>query len=119
VLVELNSDRWKSAVHDALTGTPGLTIWRAQRNADHLSYAKHLTAERKVEEHVAGKGLRTRWETEGRRPNHWLDATALAMAAARTLLDERNPGEAQSAPAARPVIRQTGKAGPIDYRGKW
>jgi len=47
---------------------------------DHLSLAKHLTAETKVEEFVAGKGMVVRWERL-RRQNHWLDALYNACAA--------------------------------------
>jgi hypothetical protein len=47
---------------------------------EHLRFAKHLTAEVKTEEFVAGKGLVTRWERV-RRNNHWLDALYNACAA--------------------------------------
>ena len=40
---------------------------------EHLSLAKHLTAETKTEEFVAGKGVVTRWERL-RKQNHWFDA---------------------------------------------
>ena len=40
---------------------------------EHLSLAKHLTAEIKTEEFVAGKGTVTKWERI-RRQNHWFDA---------------------------------------------
>jgi hypothetical protein len=40
---------------------------------EHLSLAKHLTAETKVEEFVSGKSVVVRWERL-RRQNHWLDA---------------------------------------------
>jgi len=47
---------------------------------EHLSLAKHLTAEQKTEEFVAGKGVVTRWERI-RRANHWFDALYNAFAA--------------------------------------
>src|SRR6478736_6739591 len=47
---------------------------------EHLALAKHLTAEQKVEEFVAGKGIVVRWERK-RRQNHWFDALYNACAA--------------------------------------
>lgn len=40
---------------------------------EHLSFVKHLTAERKIEEFIAGKGVVTRWERVCKN-NHWFDA---------------------------------------------
>jgi hypothetical protein len=47
---------------------------------EHLGFAKHLTAEKRVEEFVAGRGLVSRWEAVNRN-NHYLDALALACVA--------------------------------------
>jgi hypothetical protein len=47
---------------------------------DHLALAKHLTAEAKAEEFVAGKGVIVRWERL-RRQNHYFDALYNACAA--------------------------------------
>jgi hypothetical protein len=67
-------------VHNRLqtpAGQPGgLTLFQAPA-MEHLSFAKHLTAEKRVEEFIAGKGLISRWEAVHRN-NHWLDALALA-----------------------------------------
>lgn len=82
-LVEVNVDKWKSWVHARILtpmDKPGaLTIFSATPN-EHLSFGKHLTAERKVEEFEAGKGLVTRWEAVNKN-NHWLDAMTYACAA--------------------------------------
>jgi len=48
---------------------------------EHLSLAKHLTAETRTEEFVAGKGGVTRWERL-KRNNHWFDALYNACCAA-------------------------------------
>ena len=40
---------------------------------EHLGLVKHLTAEHKIEEFVAGKGVVVKWERL-RRQNHWFDA---------------------------------------------
>jgi phage terminase large subunit GpA-like protein len=82
-LIEINADHWKSQVHARLqtpAGQPGgLTMFKASA-VDHLSFAKHLTAEKAVEEFVAGRGLVTRWE-KVHKNNHFLDALALACVA--------------------------------------
>jgi len=82
-LVEVQADHWKTWLHQRLQ-TPmnqpgGLTLHQAEK-MDHLTFAKHLTAERKTEEFQAGKGLVTRWEILNRN-NHYLDSTCLACVA--------------------------------------
>lgn len=47
---------------------------------EHLALAKHLTAEVKTEEFVAGKGVVEKWERI-RRQYHWLDTLYNASAA--------------------------------------
>jgi len=75
-LLEVDADHWKTWVHQRLStplGSPGaMTLFQALPQ-DHLSLAKHLTAETKVEEFVQGKGMVVRWERL-RRQNHWFDA---------------------------------------------
>lgn len=82
-LAEVNADQWKTWVANRLAtpvGQPGaLTLFRAPPN-DHLAFAKHLTAEVRVDEFVAGRGMVTRWEQK-RKANHWLDAVYNACAA--------------------------------------
>jgi len=56
-----------------------MTLFRAQPQ-EHLALAKHLTAESKTEEFVAGKGVVVKWERL-RRQNHWFDALYNACAA--------------------------------------
>jgi phage terminase large subunit GpA-like protein len=107
-LIEVQSDYWKTWLHLRLQ-TPmnqagSLTLHQAEK-MDHLSFAKHLTAEKKVEEFVAGKGLVTRWEMLNRN-NHYLDSTALAcvaghMAGAR-LMEKTQTRQAPEQPASQP-----------------
>jgi phage terminase large subunit GpA-like protein len=82
-LVEINADYWKTWVHQRLTqplDKPGaLTFYQAPPEM-HLSIAKHLTAEAKTEEFVAGKGVIVKWECI-RRNNHFFDALYYAAAA--------------------------------------
>ncbi len=82
-LVETDADHWKTWVHARLTNPvdkPGaITLFQANPS-EHLALAKHLTAERKTEEFVAGKGVVVKWERL-RRQNHWFDALYNACAA--------------------------------------
>ena len=83
LLAEVNADHWKSWVHQRLTTplneTGAMTIFQSPPH-EHLSLAKHLTAERKTEEFVPGKGVVTKWERI-RKNNHWFDALYNACAA--------------------------------------
>lgn len=93
-IFELDVDHHKSFVHQLLrkavdkegkplpfVGVPGsLTLFRDEPNK-HLTYAKHLVAERRTEEFVPTKGLVTRWQATNKN-NHFLDAETLSAAAA-------------------------------------
>ncbi len=84
LLAEVNADQWKSWAHERLTAPrdkPGaLTLFNAP-SMEHLSFAKHLTAEKQIQEFIAGKGLITKWVRE-KRNNHWFDCLYNACAAA-------------------------------------
>jgi phage terminase large subunit GpA-like protein len=90
VLVEINSDHWKGWLNGRIQtpiGQPGaLTLFGHDLKNDrnrHLSIAKHLTSEKKIEEFVPGKGTVTRWFARNKH-NHKLDASAYACVAAHT-----------------------------------
>jgi Terminase large subunit gpA, endonuclease domain len=95
LLVQANADYWKTWFHQRLTtplDKPGaMTLFKAQA-VEHLSLGKHLTAERKTEEFIAGKGVITKWERI-RRQNHWFDALYNACVAGHAcgvkLVDEK------------------------------
>jgi hypothetical protein len=83
LLAEVDADHWKTWVHQRLS-TPldqsgAMTLFQTNP-AEHLALAKHLTAERKTEEFVTGKGVVVKWERI-RRQNHFLDALYNACAA--------------------------------------
>lgn len=82
-LVEVDADHWKTWVHQRLSTPPGkagaMTLFQAAPQ-EHLALAKHLTAETKTEEFVAGRGVVVKWERL-RRQNHWFDALYNACAA--------------------------------------
>ena len=83
-LVEIDVDHWKSFVHARISvpinGSGALTLFDEPSRLNHLAFAKHLTAERQVEEFVEGRGGVIRWEVI-RENNHWLDALTMAAAA--------------------------------------
>lgn len=119
--VEVQADHWKSWLHLRLQtplDQPGsLTLHQAEK-LDHLSYAKHLTAERKVEEFAAGKGLVTRWEMLNRN-NHWLDSTCLACVAGH-LAGARLISEIEQIPAATPQTSQPSGGGWLSsHKGRY
>ena len=97
-LVEIDADQWKTWVHQRLSCPviePGaMTLYAG---GDHLAFAKHLTAERKIEEFIVGRGTVVKWEAI-RKQNHWLDAVSLACVAGHfcgvRLIDDA-PGEGQ------------------------
>jgi hypothetical protein len=102
-LAEVNADHWKTWGHQRLSapvGQPGaMTLFQAQPK-EHLSFAKHLTAEVKTEEFLSGKGLVTKWERL-RRSNHWFDALYNACAAGHLCGVRRLGAEVDPSPAPR------------------
>jgi phage terminase large subunit GpA-like protein len=105
--VDVDADHWKSWVHQRLhtpIGQPGaMTLFRAAA-FEHMSLARHLTAEHKVESYVAGKGVVVQWERL-RRQNHWLDALYNASAAA-SQCGARLVGRSSPESAPEPAPRQ-------------
>lgn len=80
-LVEIDVDQWKTWVAERLrpqVGSPGaLSLFHVERAIDHLTFGRHLTAERRVTSFEPRKGTVTTWQrTSG--SNHWLDASVLA-----------------------------------------
>lgn len=119
-LVEINADFWKSFVHARLQ-TPagevgGLTLFHASAG-EHLTFAKHLTAEKKVEQFIAGTGTVVRWERVNRN-NHYLDALALACVAGHGV-GERIVVPAPPAAAAAPAPAPPRPASDRDERRGW
>lgn len=82
-VVEINVDHWKSQLHDRLSQPvvePGALLLFSALPREHLSLAKHLTAEAKVQEFEPGKGLVTKFIRKHRN-NHWLDCAGYALPA--------------------------------------
>jgi phage terminase large subunit GpA-like protein len=102
-MLEVRADQWKSWFHARLktpVGQPGaLTL---HSGGDHFGFAKHLVAEKKVDEFVAGKGMVERWDRVNRN-NHFLDSSCLACVAGHAS-GERLIGDAtEQQPAGRPT----------------
>lgn len=96
-LVEIDVDWWKSFIHARLTvplGQPGaLSLFDEPDRREHMSFARHLTAERQVKQFIEEKGEITRWQVI-RANNHWLDALTLCGPAGHLLgvrLGENSP----------------------------
>ncbi|QDV25884.1 Phage terminase large subunit (GpA) [Aureliella helgolandensis] len=108
-LAEVDADHWKTWVHQRLS-TPtsrvgAITLFQASAT-EHLSFAKHLTAEVKTEEFISGKGMVTKWDRK-RKQNHWFDALYNACAAGhycgvRLVEEERRKVPVKPKPAPDP-----------------
>jgi hypothetical protein len=110
-LAEVDADYWKSWVHQRLA-TPvdsagAMTLFQAAPE-EHLALAKHLTAEKKTEQFVAGKGVVTKWERL-RRQNHWFDAIYTACTA----------GSYCGARVVEAVSRTPPPRRPVTFSGGW
>lgn len=98
-LAHVNADAWKTELHTALAlepGSPGSLVLWAGTPGEHDDFGQQITAEKKVETFVQGKGEILSWERI-RRANHQLDANYTAMAAAHyaaaVRLQERSQGQ--------------------------
>lgn len=116
--LEINVDHWKSWIHARLQtpiGRPGaLTLFDSN---DHLGFAKHLTAEKRVEEFVPGEGTVTKW-IQVSRNNHWLDATVYAAVAGHAA-GARLIGEQTAEPKSEPKPESDSSNPLTNYRGRW
>jgi hypothetical protein len=99
-----------------------MTLFKAQL-IEHLSLAKHLTAETKTEEFVAGKGVVVKWERI-RRANHWFDALYNACVAGHAcgvrLVDEQPldpPPDASSRPRREDEVEPSSWL--HSYKDRW
>jgi len=103
--VEVHANYWKSWIHERMR-TPrdqrgALTIFSATER-EHLTFAKHLAAERQVEKHVDGHGMVRVWENTSKRANHLLDALVYACVAGH-LAGWRITSEPRAQQSGQPV----------------
>jgi hypothetical protein len=115
--VEVNADYWKSWLHRRLftkLGMPG--AYTFFEGGDHFSIAKHLTAEKKVEEFQPGTGRVERW-VQVRDANHWGDANMLACVAG-DILGVRDEDEEEVNPDPVIVVPPPVKDFVRSYKGR-
>lgn len=91
-LYHVNTEWWKQWLQERFS-TPtfdvnqqisegSLSLFAAPTDPKrHLSFSHHITAEERQELFIAGRGIQTKWVCKNKN-NHWLDAMALACAAA-------------------------------------
>lgn len=88
LLVHMNSDYWKSELHQRLlmpADEPlAVTLYEAASYSEHSEFARQLTAERQVEKFIEGRGEVVVWERVERN-NHWLDSTYAALCASEAI----------------------------------
>lgn len=83
-VVQLDTDHWKSWVHDRLRGKEGergsMELFAASER-EHNTFTKHLTNEHLREKPVPGFGTVLVWENTAKKPNHYFDSTSYACVA--------------------------------------
>lgn len=108
-LVHVNSDFWKSQLHQRLAmpaDEPGaMTIYESASRLEHREYSEQITAEIQKEHWIDGRGEVIVWERV-RRQNHYLDAGYLSLAAGHFVAAEI---ERQAAPRQRPTLGSMAK----------
>lgn len=93
-LYNFNASFWKAETHRRFTtatrneagllNNGSLSVWSTEDNKEHMTYSHHIVAEVYEERFIGGKGLVKKWVPKHKN-NHWLDATAMALAAAGCL----------------------------------
>lgn len=93
-LYHVHTEYWKQWVHERFNtqtydesnqvNDGSLSLFVHPDKNHHKAFAHHIVAEERREIFVPGKGVQVKW-LEKSRLNHWLDATALACAAAGVL----------------------------------
>ena len=94
-LYNVNTEHWKQWVHERfatetldenhLENAGTLSLFSAPNDRRrHLSFSQHIVSEERRDVFVPGKGIQRTWKVVNRN-NHYLDATALACAAAGCL----------------------------------
>ena len=106
MLVHMNSDHWKSELHQRLLMPAdealALTIYQAASFAEHTEFCKHLTAEKQVEKYIESRGEVIIWERVDRN-NHWLDATYAAVCAGEAMLIHAQRKTASASQGRKPL----------------
>lgn len=90
-LYHVNTEHWKQQVHERFAvqtfnsqnqiNDGSLSLFASEDTKKHLSFSHHIVAEERRDTFIDGKGMVRKW-VQTNKNNHWLDATALALAAA-------------------------------------
>lgn len=90
-LYHVDTEHWKQQVHERFAVQTfddqarfvdgSLSLFASADTKKHLSYSHHIVAEERRDQFIEGKGVVRKW-VQVNKNNHWLDATALALAAA-------------------------------------
>jgi phage terminase large subunit GpA-like protein len=90
LLVHMNSDHWKSELHQRLmmpaSEPMAVTLYDAASFAEHTAWTQHITAERQIEKFIEGRGEVIVWDRVDRN-NHWLDSTYAALCAGEAVVN--------------------------------
>jgi len=117
LLVHVNSDRWKSELHQRLAmpaSEPGsLTLYDAASDVEHDEISDHFVAEVQKEQFIPGRGMAVVWERVNRE-NHYLDAAYAALAAGHFVLAEQERQRLEPS-GKRPVVVNRGRSRPRGY----
>jgi phage terminase large subunit GpA-like protein len=91
ILVHVNSDFWKSNLHQRLAMAPNqpgtVTLYEAASSDEHVEYSQQITAEIQKAQWIDGRGEIIIWDRI-RRQNHYLDAGYLSIAAGHFVATE-------------------------------
>ena len=114
---QFDADHWKTELHKRLAcvaeDPAAILLYKVESRFDHMTFAKHICAEKEVVEFIPGEGDVIHWERI-RHANHWLDATVLALLSghstgnARMLTPriEQSPAVQQKAPREGGFVRK-------------
>lgn len=129
-LYNFNASFWKGETHRRfMTATyneanivndGSLSVWSTDDRKEHMTYSHHVCAEVYEERFIEGKGLVKKWVPKHRN-NHWLDATAMALAAGGCLGYRTIPaGQMRTQPVSPAYQKQQAKSDRFQSRpGGW
>jgi hypothetical protein len=114
-LYHVNTEHWKQQVHERFAvpmysesnelNAGSLSLYNSSDPKRHLAFSHHIVAEERRDTFVEGKGMVRKW-VQTNKNNHYLDATALALAASGVYGHKIIQGEKMiQAPQKRPAAQ--------------
>lgn len=115
-LYHVNTEHWKQQVHERFAvpmysesnelNAGSLSLYNSSDPKRHLSFSHHIVAEERRDTFVEGKGMVRKW-VQTNKNNHYLDATALALAASGVYGHKMIPSQKMiHAPQQRPAAQR-------------